>query len=148
MNLRERLFYFVEHPEELHEQSCNAGRAEENQIREELRLQTPRCIEWKHLASLARYELGKAERNLDRVKSDLRESIRARLKQDGEKETIDKVDDRLKLTPIYIETKRRVDDLKLISDMLEDTAYAISERKGCLQSFNARQGKEIDQYTS
>ncbi len=149
MTLRDRLRYYIEHPEVLHEDSVKAAEADENLIREELRKQTPLFIDWSHLASLARFELAKAKRTLDdQIKPDLRDAIRAKLRAAGEKETIDRVDDQMKLTPIYLEQVRRLDSLQLVSDMLEDTADGLWERKGCLQSANARQGKELESYSS
>ncbi len=98
---------------------------------------------------MARYELEKAKTTLeDQLIPDLREAARVKIRAAKEKETNDSVDDAMKLSPAYQGAKRHVDDLKFVSDLLEDTADALWERKGCLQSANAREGKELGQYAT
>lgn len=145
MKLRDRLLYYVEHPDALVDDARAAAVIDENAIGRELRNQTAAFQDWAHLATMARYELKKAERHLkDEVVPDLRDAIRAEFKRAERKETIDAIDDQMKLTSVYKEAVRQVDDLQFVSELLEDTADALWERKGCLQSANARDGREFE----
>lgn len=147
MNLREQYLYFIANPDSLMEEVATAGKCNENALATELRLQTGLYIHWAQLASIGRYELQKAERHFkDTLMPDLREAARARIREAGKKETVDGVDDAMKLSPVYREAAQRVDDLKFVSDLLEDAADALWERKGCLQSAKSLAGKEMEQY--
>ena len=147
MQLRERYLWYIAHPDKLVEDLQAAVEVNHQAMSKELREQSALFLTWAHMASMARYELRKAERTLkDQIIPDLRDAARVKIRAAKEKETNDTVDDAMKLSPVYQQQARIVDDLQFVSDLLEDAADALWERKGCLQSANARDGRELGQY--
>jgi len=103
---------------------------------------------WSQLWVIARDE---ATRMKDHVRevvlADCKARARQEIKSAGERPTDSRVDETAKRDPAYQRSQAAQRDAELKSDLLKETAEALSQRKDMLQSLNSRQCRELSTFS-
>lgn len=147
MNVRDQLNWYVEHPEELEKAQQDAAVIGQNDCLKEMRGQASHMVNWGQLEAWAMYELETHATSLkDTIIPSLRSSVRAEMSAANVKESIDRVDDSMKLRPLYQDAVKRRDRLQLIVNLCKGATVAFAQREKLLVSINARESKELESY--